>query len=184
MSDEISNSQGGPEDIAARQGSALTPQQRGAMIRHSGKAPIASLPPQERAVLVQSVIARYLEDEELDTIAQDVGVSRTGLYQAIIKMAPDDWVAAQGARALWRMDMAEKDMERATDMLAVARARELLKSTQWKTERTLRRLYGDAAPKTDSGRISITLNVGQQHSLAQPSDNITIDQAPTDDASA
>ena len=181
MVDKTSNSQGGPDESAARPGSALTPQQRGALIRNSGKAPIASLPPQERAALIHGVLARYLEDEELEDIATDVGVSHTGLYQAIVKYAPDEWVSAQGSRALMQMQSAEKELMGARDMLAVARAREILRSSQWKAERTLRRLYGDAAPKTDSGRISITLNVG---SMAQPSDNVTIDQAPSDDSSA
>ena len=181
MSDEISNSPGGPVDTDARPSSALTPQQRGALIRHSGKAPIASLPPSERAALIQSVLQRYLDDEDIGDIAQDIGVAKTSLYQAIVKYAPDDWVSAQGSRAICDMDMAEREMMRAGDMLAVSRARELLRSTQWKAERTLRRLYGDAAPKTDSGRISITLNVG---SMARPSDNLTIDQAPSYDGSA
>ena len=167
MSDEeTSNSQGGPVDTA---------------VRHGSRYPIASLPSAQRAELIQSVLARYLEDEELEDIATDIGVSHTGLYQAIIKYAPDDWVSAQGSRALLTMSKAERELMGARDMLTVARAREVLRSTQWKAERTLRRLYGDAAPKTDSGRISITLNVG---SMARPSENLTIDQSPSEDGSA
>ena len=151
------------------------------MIRNSGKAPIASLPPQERAALLHTVLSRYLEDEELGDIAQDIGISQTGLYKALVQHAPEDWIAAQGSRALMRMDRADRALETAPDMTAISRAREILRSTQWQAERTLRRLYGDAAPKTDSGRISIVLNVG---SMARQSDNLTIDQAPSDDGSA
>lgn len=172
-----------PEDIpqnpTASQdsvGKQLTPQQRGAMITNSGKSPIAGLPVEQRNALIQSVLTRYLADETIAEIAQDIGVAFTSLYQAIVRYAPDEWAAAQGARALWEMDVAEREMWNATDNVAVSRARELIKSTQWKTERTLRRLYGDDAPKLDSGRINIVLNVGSQHKVAQADNNITIDQ--------
>jgi len=153
-------------------------------VRHGNRYPIASLPADKRTALINNVLARYLEDEEIEDIAKDLGVSNTGLYQAIIKYAPDEWVSVQGSRALLQMQMAEREMVEASDMLTVARARELIKSSQWKAERTMRRLYGDSAPKTDSGRVSIVLNVGNQHSLAQSGNNVTIDQSPTDDVNA
>lgn len=136
----------------------LTPQQRGAMIRHQG-GPIASLPEADRRVLVAHVLQRALNDERLQDIARDVGVSRTGLNQAILKYAEDEWKETQVARALTAIESAEDDLEVAPDMLAVARARERLKSAQWKLERLHRRLFGTDAPQT-GGSGTITINIG------------------------
>lgn len=154
------------EGIEEKKVSELTPQQRGALITNSGKSPIAGLPEGERKALVQTVLARALQDERLQDIAKDVGVARTSLNQAILKYAEDEWKEVQVARALSNVEDCEEELESAPDMLAVARARERLKSAQWKLERLHRRLFGADAPHTGgSGTIHINIGVSRSNPL-------------------
>lgn len=168
--DDLSQSSATVIGTDKSEGAQLTPQQRGALIRHSGRSPIASLRPQDRTALLQGVLLRYLDDEELRDIAQDIGISMTGLYQAMMRWVPEEWQAAQGARALLRMEDAERALEAADNMVAVTRSGHLIRSQQWMAERTLRRLYGDNVRPDTTGKVSITLNLGSGERVVDDAD--------------
>lgn len=121
----------------------LSPQQRGAAITNSGKSPIAGLSESARKDLLDHVLDRAMEDERLADIAADIGVSMTGLCQALLRHREDDWKSVQVARALVTLDRAENNLECAGDAVAVARAREEARLAQWKLERLCRRIYGE-----------------------------------------
>lgn len=139
----------------------LTPQQRGALRRNSGDTPLANIPEAQRTEwLRREVFSRYLDDGHLRDIAKSLGVARTSLYQAIVKYEPEQWQALQAARALAELDDAEDAMRCADDAVAVSRAREQLKTAQWKLERTCRRLYGTDSKEDVGAKVAITLNLG------------------------
>ena len=89
------------------------------------------------------VLQRYLSDESTKEIAASLNITRQALGAWLLQIAEDEWVAAQVARAVARKEKADEDMEVAADGLALARAREQLKSAQWDLEKLFRRLYGD-----------------------------------------
>lgn len=141
----------------------LTPQQRGALITNSGKSPIASLPEDKRKELLQYVLSRAMEDMKLKDVAAELGVARTSLNQALLKYCEEDWKEAQVARALVNIEDAEDGLESATDMLAVARARERLKSAQWHLEKLHRRLFGQDSPHAlGSGTVHIHIGINRE----------------------
>jgi hypothetical protein len=90
----------------------------------------------------QEVIARYFRDETTADIAQSLGVHRSALHQWLIRNCEQDWRDAQVARAITALEQAKKDTETAPDPLSLARARELLRASQWELERLFSRLYG------------------------------------------
>ena len=91
----------------------------------------------------QEVLERYLAANTTSHIAQQYGVSRKALTQWMRKVAPEQWKAVQVIRALMNQEDAEEGIIGATDALALARARELLKSAQF----NLQALDRDYQPK-------------------------------------
>jgi AraC-like DNA-binding protein len=138
---------------------ALTPQQRGAMITNSGKSPIASLPEEERKQLLQYVMQRAYQDQKLKDVAQELGVARTSLNQALLKYCADEWQEMQVSRALLNLEDAETDLETADSMHAVSRAGHRLRSAQWQLEKLSRRLFGQEQTNT-GGQGTININIG------------------------
>lgn len=140
--------------------SELTPQQRGALRTNTGDSPIAKLDEQGKKELMQLVVQRVVDGERLEDIAKDIGVSRTALNQAILKYDEDGWKSAQVARAVGQLDDVDEELEKAPDMLAIARAEKKMKSAQWKLERLHRRLFGTDIPVDSTGKINIQINLG------------------------
>lgn len=141
---------------------ALTPQQRGAMIRHSGQAPIASLPEEDRKQLLRYVIQRAMQDQRIKDVAAEIGVHRTALNAALLKYCQEDWQEAQVARAMMNVEDAEQELETAADMPAIARARERLRSAQWQLEKLNRRLFGEEkAQGLGQGTVHISIGINR-----------------------
>jgi hypothetical protein len=155
--------------------SALTPQQRGAMITNSGKSPIASLPEQERKELLAYVLQRAMQDQRLKDVAEELGVSRTGLNQALLKYCADDWQELQVARALVTLEDAEQDLETADAMHAVSRAGHRLRSAQWQLEKLHRRLYGEEkAQGLGQGTVHINIGINRGTQVEHVIDSIDV----------
>lgn len=121
--------------------------------------PIASLTEDKRKELIESVLHRALNDEKLADIAKDIGVSRSGINQALLKYSEEEWKSVQSARALTELQSAEQELETAPDMLTVSRARERLRSAQWQLERLHRRLFGQQ-DQAVSGGSAVQINIG------------------------
>jgi hypothetical protein len=151
----------------------LTPQQRGAMITNSGKSPIAGLEEAERKQLITWVLNQSLQDRKLKDIAADLGIAKTSLSQALLKYAEDDWKEVQVAKAWTQVESAEDELEIAADMLAVQRARERLKSSQWQLERLHRRLFGQEAPQ-QAGSGTININIGIKRDTPHVADDAQV----------
>jgi len=108
----------------------------------------------------QQVIADYLAGKTTRDIARDrFNCTRQALNYWLREHAEEDWRKAQVILAIERKEKAEQDIETAPDALALARARELLRSAQWDLERVCRRIYGQDAPPSDVGRVQIAINL-------------------------
>ena len=108
----------------------------------------------------QEVLERYLAANTTSHIAQQYGVSRKALTQWMRKVAPEQWKAVQVIRALMNQEDAEEGIVGATDALALARARELLKSAQF----NLQALDRDYQPKQQAETVRpVQININLRH---------------------
>ena len=126
----------------------------------NANASFSSKPQEEQHSIIEQTLARALNDERLEDIAQDFGIPRSTLNYNLIKHASDDWRDVQAARALTGVQEAENELNAACDGLALARGREKLKAHQWTLEKLLRRLYGDdkaAISINAAGNVSIAV---------------------------
>lgn len=89
-----------------------------------------------------AVVERYIAGEKIKTMAQQYGVSDISLYAFLLRNVPDEWMAAQSARAFAKKERGEDGLEDAEDPLEVAKARETLRAGQWDLERVRRKDYG------------------------------------------
>jgi len=116
----------------------------------------SSLPIKDKLkdVPVQAILDRYQEGEHIPTLAEELGVSFQAVYTHLLRNDPEGWKEQQASRALAELEKWEVEMERASDMFELARAREKLRGAQWKLERVLRRIYGQDSPPP-----AITINI-------------------------
>lgn len=121
---------------------------------------------------VQSVIGRYLNGETSNQIAASLGCTRQGLSFHLRKNAENDWREAQIVQAIERKELAEDELGTAPDALALARAREQLRSAQWDLERIFSRMYGPKQEITHNVVPVLTINVKQPQVIDLPSDAV------------
>ena len=119
----------------------------------------------------QDILKRYLTDESTGSIAASLGITRQALSAYLLKHAEEAWKEAQVAKAIARKEKAEEALEVAKDPLALAQARELLKSAQWDLERVCRRIYGQ------DHNINITVNADLGERLRRARERV-IDAKP------
>lgn len=110
-----------------------------AVAQYRGKLPATK---EERTQAALDIIARYEEGESVYAIAEELGLTNAALYKLMLHYAADEWKEAASAKALANLEDAELRMETAPDALEVTRAREQIKSAQWKLERLLARYFG------------------------------------------
>jgi hypothetical protein len=114
---------------------------------------------QDKGKVSQDVISRYMDGEQIKDIAVSYGLkSPERIYQVLAEAAEEQWKSAQAARALAEYDQAEEAVKTASDALGLARAREHLRSQQWKLERVLRRIYGQEQ-HNHLGSGTVTINI-------------------------
>lgn len=106
------------------------------------KRPLKSIPAERRAQIAHEVLARYIHGEQVAQIAPEFETSDVTIYALLLADHQDEWVKAQTARALARLERSQYQLDIAPDPLSLARAREQLRGAQWELERLLNRLYG------------------------------------------
>lgn len=102
------------------------------------------------------ILKRYEQGEGIETIANDLGITPPAIYRYLARHAQEDWKEYQAANALHEYQIAEDQLRTASDGVTLSRARELVKSQQWKLERVLRKIYGQDAPS-----VNIQINLGE-----------------------
>jgi hypothetical protein len=120
---------------------------------------LSDLPEPQRADIVTKALTRYREGEHVFQIANDLGISRAGLYRHILALAPDQWKEAKIARALDDVEQAEEALRTAKDALETTRARELHRAACWMLERLRRDLFGQDAPSSSVNAVQININL-------------------------
>src|SRR5262249_13123506 len=103
------------------------------------------------------ILARYMAGEQIADMAPGYGYSDVSLYALLLREHEETWKHVQAARAIARMERSLIAIDKATDLIGLAREREKLKSSMWELERGLRRVYGNehAAPPAQ-----VIINVG------------------------
>lgn len=107
----------------------------------------------------KDVLDRYLAGETGPQIAQSLGVTKQALSYWLIEKAETEWKSAQVVKALHRKEDAEQLMDRASNPLDLARAREQLRGAQWDLERVCRRIYGQDSPPAGAAQVAIQINL-------------------------
>jgi transposase-like protein len=121
----------------------------------------------ERAELI---LKRYESGEMVRDVAKELGITHQAAYQSLIKYCQDDWRDSQAARslteyekakaklqAIWEMPKAERDA------IALACAREELRSAQWGLERLLPRLYA----QKQEVKVDVNVNLSDRLTRAR-----------------
>ena len=91
------------------------------------------------------VLQRYMTEETTSQIAAHYGMRRKALVRWLREVAPVEWKAVQLVRAHDRKETGNEQLEAADDALALARAREIVRSAQWE----LAALDPDYRPKQE-----------------------------------
>jgi hypothetical protein len=94
----------------------------------------------------QAVVQRYIAGEKIKDMAQQYGVSNIAVYHFLLRHVPEDWMAAQKARAFAMKEAGEDLIEDAADPLELGKGRERLRAGQWDLERVDRKNYGRDDP--------------------------------------
>ena len=118
------------------------------------------------AIAVQhkaDIIKRLSTGEHLKSIADDLGISVPAISQQLAK--DEDYRAAREQSLEARLDQREDEVEASTDMLNLARARELLSHARWRCEREAPHRWG----KDSSVNIQIN-NLNPESILDKASD--------------
>lgn len=141
---------------------------------------LADLPIEQRTDLVVKAILRYREGEHIFQIAQDLGVSRAGLYRHILAIAPDQWKEAKVSRVLDDIEQAEETLRTAQDPRETTRAREQHRAATWMLERLRRDTFGQEQSQGGSA-VQININLRRGADQNAPAAGQVIDiQAESD----
>jgi len=100
----------------------------------------------------QAVVQRYIGGEKISEMAKQYGVSRIAMYHFLLRLVPDEWMAAQKAKAFAMKEEGEDLIVDAQDPLELGKGREQLRAGQWDLERVDRKNYGRDDP-------NVTINV-------------------------
>ena len=131
------------------------------------KPKLSILPAHERAAILDQVLDRYMNGEQVRDFAADYNCTKPPIYHALLSEREDEWRQAQTARALSRLEDATADMEKAQDGLSLARAEKVVRSAQWELERLLKRLYGVDNPQAIAN-VAIQINIGRKPVADKP----------------
>lgn len=131
------------------------------------KRPLINLPAERRDEIATEVLTRYINGEQVADMAPEYNVSDVTIYALLLRDHEADWKEVQRARALARLERRQNEMDRATDMLSLARAKEGVRSAQWELERLLRRLYGQDAPAMATAPIQINIGIVRSAAIAE-----------------
>lgn len=88
------------------------------------------------------IIARYLNGESLLTLADEYHITRRTLYNWMYRLGDEQYAALKEQAYFNRIADADEELQRATDPLQLARARESAKFARWDAERRLPHLFG------------------------------------------
>lgn len=107
----------------------------------------------------REVLERYLKERHTSQIAKSYGVSRANLVRWLRDVVPAEWKNVQVVRALIFKEDGTEGLETADNALALARAREMVKSAQWDLERLDSSNYGQKQEVTHTVRPVLNISI-------------------------
>jgi transcriptional regulator with XRE-family HTH domain len=99
------------------------------------------LPPSQHLQAVATAAERIANGEKLDDIAKDLGVSKQSVSLWLLDECPEQYRDAQRRGLIRRIVDADDSLDRASDPLDLARARERARFARWDAERRLPKLF-------------------------------------------
>lgn len=96
----------------------------------------------------QHVLDRIAAGEYVPAIAQEIGVSKQALAQALARYDRDSYLQARETAAEIRLDEAAMAIEKAEDVIDLARARERFRAVAWRAEREHPQRWGQRTQVT------------------------------------
>jgi hypothetical protein len=125
----------------------------------------------DRTAILNEVIVRYCDGEQILEMAPDYGVSDVLIYRYLLAEMPNEFKQAQVSRSMAEFERASAEKDQivqnariAPDQLELNRASVLLKCaesnekrSQWLMERCLSRIYGQE--KSNQAPVAIQINL-------------------------
>lgn len=109
---------------------------------------------------IEPILERLRAGESALSIAKDVGVHHTALYQYLLRNAPEEWLSLSAARSLVKLESAENaldDAELTPDGVSVSRVRESARLAMWNLERVARKMYGQKDESANGVNIQVVI---------------------------
>lgn len=141
------------------------------------RRPIAKLSDSDRSDLLDDILLRYSNGQEITQIAPDYCVSEQMLYRYLLAEKSEEFKQAQVSKAMLAFEQAAqerdkwaKELETAEGQVEINRCAQLMKAaeskerrTQWLLERCLSRIYGQEKANSQAPvAIQINLNRTEQ----------------------
>lgn len=130
-----------------------------------------------KAEIAKSALERYAKGELIADIAAEHGIADITLYRYLNANFADEFRTLKVSKAEKEYDEAEKELDTASDALVVSRARERLRSRQWRLERLNRKEYGNNVEPSGVGAVQININLRS----APQQDGTVIDVTQSDE---
>lgn len=126
-------------------GSALSIAQKQALDK--GRADLhASLPLAPFREDPNKLLDQLREGKSVPQIANEIGVSKTHVYEFLLKHCPEEWQSISAAKSLIDVEECAEDLKDASktpDKTDVARTSARSRLAQWRLEKENRKLYGE-----------------------------------------
>jgi hypothetical protein len=126
------------------------------------------------------ILYRVDNGDSVPAIARELGVGDATIYRRMLTECPERWKAAQAAKALADLEKADESLGTAADAIEVSRAREQLRSAQWRLERVANRIYGPQVAERELPPIAIQINIGSPDVGRNAGNSLNVEVKPVD----
>lgn len=142
------------------------------------KHPIATLSDADRLAILDDVLQRYADGEEIRDIAPDYAVSYVMIYSYLLAERSEEFKRLQVSRAMIGFEKAATDRDMyaeqartSADQFALNKANSMLKyaetaekRNQWLLERCLSRIYGQEKA-ANQAPVAIQINLSREQAI-------------------
>lgn len=144
---ERAASESWPPSVGEQKHLEVQEQKRAERLKRLAAAGVfATLPPEQRAALVNKIAARYIAGDSMEDICRETGATRAVIYHAVFGGA-DDLLHREAITQVLiaRVARADELLEEATEPAQISRAREMARFARMDLERRRPALYGQQA---------------------------------------
>ena len=120
---------------------------------------LKDLPVEKRGELTDQILERYRAGEEIKKLAPAYHLSAASIYELLLRTCPEEYRAAQSARALSRLEDARKGLEQSTNQVDAGKYERLCKIAQWELEKLAGAIYRQGEQQTGAQQIFINIGI-------------------------